>query len=85
MESNAELFGAKALICNVFKIKVLAFLQGKLAKNTKALLVYGANKTRARQLSYISCILQMQIGIFHNYNETRATSEMSTDCSEKSY
>lgn len=85
MESNAELFGAKALICNVFKIKVLAFLQDKLAKNTKALLVYGANKTKARQLSYISCILQMQIGIFHNYNETRATSEMSTDCSEKSY
>lgn len=65
--------------------EVLAFLQSKVAKRTEAFLVYGANKTRARQLGYISCMLRVLIDIFHNYNETTATSEMNTDCSEKSY
>lgn len=73
LESNAELFGAKLLSAMYWKVS--AFLQGKLAKNTEALLVYGANKNSVRQLNYIFCLLQMQMDIFHNYNETRATSE----------
>lgn len=76
LESNAELLGAKALVCDV--LRSLSFPAKQTGKKYRSSCLWCKQKQSKAVRLHFPQHSTMRIDIFHNYNETRATSEMNT-------